>query len=143
MPRKSKIINVHPCDENHQVITVVRPAGKTFEHMHEPCAQCPWRKDSIIGAFPAEAYRHSAATCYDMAQTTFACHMAGSNKSRTCAGFLLSSGAIHNLCLRMAAMRGIFDWSAVTSSVALYGTYNDMAIANGVDPDDECLKLCR
>jgi hypothetical protein len=72
----------------------------------------------------------------------FACHMSGRN-SQTCAGFLLSGGAIHNLLVRMALADERIALDKVTSSVPLYPNYREMAIANGVDPDDPVLKPCR
>jgi hypothetical protein len=143
MDGRSKITGIHPCDDTAQVVTVTTPAGDGYVHRHEPCAECPWRKDSPIGAFPVEAYRHSAATCYDMAQTTFACHMSGKDRPATCAGFLLSAGARHNFSVRMAVISGRLNFDSVSSDVPVYETYQEMAVANGVDPDDPVLRSCR
>lgn len=141
---RARIIDVHACDDVAHVITVAtRRVDSHAAYRREPCAECPWRKDAPIGAFPAEAYRHSARTCYDMAATTFACHMSGRTNPATCAGFLLSAGAQHNMLVRIAAMNGKLDLRAVKSRVALYSTYQQMAIANGVAVDDPCLRACR
>jgi hypothetical protein len=69
-------------------------------------ARNAWRVDAN-GEFPAEAFRHSASTAYDMAQHTFACHESGSKKPATSAGFLLR-GADHNLAVRLGFMTGRF-----------------------------------
>jgi hypothetical protein len=61
----------------------------------------------------------------------------------TCAGFLLSYGAQHNLLVRMALARGQLDLDKVNSNVPLFRTYREMAIANGVSPDDPVLRECR
>ncbi|WP_455289311.1 DUF6283 family protein [Cupriavidus necator] len=42
-------------------------------YRRKPCGKCPWRVDAT-GELPAEAFRHSAETAYDMATHTFACH---------------------------------------------------------------------
>lgn len=140
---RAKVISVHPCDETAQVVTMVSPAGAPFLYRREPCAECPWRLDRPLRAFPVEAYRHSAHTCYDLAGTTFACHMQGAEKPATCAGFILSRDARHNMRLRMAASRGDFDFRNIESPVRLYSSYRAMAIANGVRRDDPALAACR
>ncbi len=144
MARKAKITGVHPCDDNNQVVTLVRPAGEAFLYRRRPCAECPFRKDRPRRAFPAEAFRHSARTAYDMAETTFACHMGGIEKPQTCAGFLLSRDAQHNMMLRMRAAAGQYDWRSVSAGgLKLYPSYYAMAVANGVAKDDPVLKPCR
>lgn len=143
MTGQAKITAVHPCDDTAQVVTSVTPAGAPFLYRREPCAECPWRRDRPRRAFPVEAFRHSAATCYDLAGTTFACHMSGSDKPAVCAGFILSRDARHNLILRLRSSSGAFDHREVKSSVRLYPSYRDMAIANGVDRDDPVLDHCR
>lgn len=103
-----------------------------------PCATCPWRKDAPTGVFPPEVFRHSARTAYDLATSKFGCHTSGREKPATCAGFLLR-GASDNLAVRMSRE----DFSGVHSLVELYGSYREMAVANGVDPDDPALAPCR
>lgn len=141
--RRGKVTSVHPCDDNNQVITVVAPPSDQHYYRREVCAECPWRKDRPVGAFPAEAYRHSARCAYDMAESTFACHMSGQEAPQTCAGFLLSQSADHSLQLRLAAAMGRIDRRKVRETVPTYATYRAMAEANGVDPDDPVLRPCR
>lgn len=132
-------------DGEFAVVTIASRGATPDHHAHctRPCPQCPWRTDSPIGRFPAEAFRHSAATAYDMASNTFACHMAGKNQPLTCAGFLLR-GAMHNLAIRMATIRGRLDLRDVTDGgIDLYSSYRAMAIANGVAADDPILQPCR
>lgn len=133
-----KILRQQRADENHAVVTV---KGGNGLYRREPCQECPWRIDSPVGAFPAEAYRISANTAYDMSGHTFACHMSGTAKPAICAGFLLR-GADHNLAVRLAYMRGDIAGD-VQSSVPLYDSYRAMAEANGVDPADPALVPCR
>lgn len=98
---KAKVLAVHPVDEGNQVVTI---EGGPGGYRREPCPGCPWRVDQT-GSFPAEAFRHSAGTAYDMATHTFACHESGVAKPAVCAGFLLR-GAEHNLSIRLRQMRG-------------------------------------
>lgn len=147
--RKAEQIGFHYAgragDGEFAVVTISSrgPAPDHHAHCIRPCPQCPWRTDSPLGIFPAEAYRHSATTAYDMAQNVFACHMAGKDQPLTCAGFLLR-GAMHNLAIRLASIRGRLDLRAVTDGgVELYASYRAMAIANGVEPDDPVLQPCR
>jgi hypothetical protein len=134
------ITRVTPADDHNQV---VRVEGGTWNFQPLPCAQCPWRKDQD-GTFPAEAFRISAPTAYDMAVETFGCHMAGVDDPATCAGFLLSAGAQHNLTVRLKLLRRLFAWDLVIDGGHdLHPDYRSMAEANGVDPDDPVLRPCR
>lgn len=134
----ARITQVRPADENNQVVTV---EGGHGSYRRKPCAKCPWRVDAV-GEFPAEAFRHSASTAYDMAQNTFGCHEAGTKKPATCAGFLLR-GADHNLAVRLGFMSGRFKGDVNDGGHALHANYRAMAIANGVAPDDQTLAPCR
>ncbi len=138
--KKPRVIKVTPADENHQVLTVI---GGDGTYMTRPCQTCPWRKDQV-GEFPAEAFRASANTAYDMSDHTFACHVAGVKKPKICAGFLLN-GAYHNLRIRLAVrMAGTIDPATITDGGhELHENYRAMAEANGVDPEDPVLRLCR
>lgn len=138
---RGHVLKRRKADDNHEVITVVSKS-ETYHYRRRPCDECPWRKDAKIGAFPAEAYRISAPTAYDMAQTTFACHMAGKETPTTCAGFLLQNST-HNLVVRINAMKGRLDLSKISSDVELYESYRAMAEANGVDAKDPVLAPCR
>lgn len=146
MPRRVRQTNVFDCgDGAHRVVTLVNDNANEhrFAHRARPCGQCPWRADLPVGVFPASAFRHSAATAYDMAQTTFACHMQGKDKPATCAAFLLRA-ADHNLAVRMAILRDRYNPAAVDDGgFPLYRSYRAMAVANGVAPDDPALALCR
>jgi hypothetical protein len=113
-------------------------------YRRKPCATCPFRRDAVVGRFPAQAYRESAQTAYDGAMPTFACHESGTEAPATCAGFLLVN-ADHNLGVRIRAAVGDLDLDAITNPDAapLYGSYREMAIANGVQPDDPTIAQCR
>jgi hypothetical protein len=136
---KPKVTNRRRAGRSHEVVTVM---GGDTRYCTQPCAQCPWRIDQM-GSFPAEAFRHSANTVYDMSGHSFACHMAGAEKPTTCAGFLLR-GAEHNMNVRLALARGDIDPDKVSDGGhALYDGYREMAEANGVDKRDPVLRPCR
>lgn len=134
-----KIIGARPADLNHQVVSVT--SGRKHS-CKTPCRDCPWRRDAV-GTFPAEAFRLSAHTAYDMSDRTFGCHTTGTTKPSTCAGFLLR-GAAHNLAVRLGIIQGTIDMEQVSDGgVELFDSYAEMAVANGVDPDDPILSPCR
>jgi len=138
--RPVEITRIRPGDETAQVLTL---QGGGWAVQPQPCAQCPWRVDQT-GAFPPAAFEHSAETAYDMAQSTFACHMAGHVAPRVCAGFLLSTGAAHNLTVRLRLMDRRFRWDQVADGGhQLHPDYRAMAVANGVPPDHPRLRPCR
>jgi hypothetical protein len=124
------------------VTTITSKGGAGEGYRRQVCATCPWRKDAEVGRFPAQAYRESAPTCYDAAMSTFACHESGKESPQTCAGFLLANSD-NNIGVRIGEFKGTVDRSKVKPSVPLYDSYRDMAIANGVEPDDPVIAPCR
>lgn len=135
----TRILRTRLADAFNQVVSVV---SSGFAYRRKPCAQCPWRVDQT-GSFPAEAFRISAPTAYDMAISTFACHMSGVRKPTTCAGFLLRN-ADNNLAVRLKISKGDYDPSKVKAGgLDLHASYRAMAVANGCDPDDPVLASCR
>jgi hypothetical protein len=131
-------VRTRAAGDDHQVVTVVGGSGS---YRRKPCSDCPWRVDAV-GEFPAEAFRHSAGTAYDMSDRVFACHQAGTQKPVACAGFLLR-GADHNLAVRLKRMRGEIGDDVVEDGHVLHSNYREMAIANGVNSDDPILGPCR
>jgi Family of unknown function (DUF6283) len=109
-----------------------------MKHAKLPCVECPFRKDVPTGKFSPERFCALAHSAYDLALPIFACHMSKEGGEFACAGFLLQSAAL-NLSVRMSRQ----DFSHVSSPYPLYETYREMAIANGVDPDDPALRNCR
>lgn len=135
----TKVTNVVLVDHDHQVLRV---EGGDRKFMKKPCPDCPWKRSSV-GIFPSEAFRVSAHTSYDMNESSFGCHSAGTENPKTCAGFLLK-GAAHNLGVRLRQMTGNYDLSEVSDGGhELFNNYREMAVANGVDPEDKVLKACR
>lgn len=140
MSRKPRVTNRRMAGADHAVVTLA--GGRADLYRRSPCGQCPWRKDAV-GVFPAEAFRHSASTAYDAAINTFACHESGQKAPATCAGFLLRNSA-NNVAVRLKAASGAIDLSSVSDGgVELFDSYREMAVANGVDPDDQVLQPCR
>lgn len=140
MSKRPKVLAVRPAGPDHRVVSLSGGNDK-FTHRKEPCPKCPWRIDAV-GEFPAEAFKHSAETAYDMSQHLFSCHDSGSNKPAVCAGFLLR-GADHNLSVRLAYMTGRYKGDVHDGGHELHNSYTDMAVANGVNPDDPVLAKCR
>jgi len=129
----AEIVNRRNADPDHDVVTVHGGEGM----MRRPCPECPWRRTNA-GGFPAEAFRLSAPTAYDMATHTFGCHQSGTERPRTCAGAAVRTG--HSLALRM---RGAEAAEVEDVGDDLFDDYREMAEANGVDPDDPVLRSCR
>lgn len=136
--KKPRVTEIRPAGPDHQVVSV--EGGRPL-YRREPCATCPWRVDAV-GEFPAEAFRHSASTAYDMAQRAFSCHESGTAKPALCAGFLLR-GAEHNLTVRMHRMAGAVKNDVSDGGHQLHASYRAMAVANGVGEDEAVLQPCR
>ena len=138
--RRAEIVRIRPSgDGEHMVITTL---GWGTAYQHHPCARCPWRLDAPIGAFPAQAFRDSAHTANDLSEVAFGCHAERPHAPKTCAGFLLA-GAGHNMRFRVNVLAGKIDLDKLHTTVELYDSYVDMAVANGVDRDDPALANCR
>lgn len=134
----SEIIKTTSAGEGHQVITL---KSESHAYRKTPCPGCPW-KVSNTGDFPAEAFKVSASTAYDMAQNVFSCHESGKDKPATCAGFLLR-GAEHNLAVRMGILSGRYKDDVSDGGHELHAGYVSMAEANEVPAEDPSLQPCR
>lgn len=133
-----KVTRIRAAGPDHQVVTA---EGGQGGYRRKPCPGCPWRIEND-GSFPAEAFRHSAETAYDMTTHVFACHESGIERPHTCAGFLLR-GADHNLAVRLGLRSGRFGSDVREDGAVLHADYRAMAIANGVPADDPVLAPCR
>lgn len=137
---KARITRIRSADEHHQVVTVTSDSPNGYRR--KPCSTCPWRVDAV-GEFPAEAFRHSAGTAYDMAGSEFGCHQSDAGKPATCAGYLLR-GARHNMATPLKVITGKIDFDSISDDgLELFNSYRAMAVANGVAPDDPVLDQCR
>lgn len=134
-----RVTRTRPAGDEHQVVTVEGGGG---HYRRTVCGGCPWKVDQT-GAFPPEAFLHSAETAHDMATEKFACHEAGTEHPITCAGYLLR-GADHSLAVRLAVSQGRIDLSKVhDGGHALHAGYRSMAVANGCNPNAPELRACR
>lgn len=99
------------------------------------CDECPWRRDVAVGRFPPERYKALENTCKQIfGGPIFACHKTHEGNERACAGFLLVEGW-ENISVRLAASAKRFDMSEITAAAPLYGSFAEMAVANGYDPE--------
>lgn len=124
--------------DDHAVSTI---KGGNSAYRKKPCSDCPW-KVSSTGVFPAMAFEHSAITAFDMSSHQFGCHQSGVSKPAACAGFLLA-GSAHNLATRLARIKGEVKNDVQNGGNELYPSYREMAIGNGVSPDNPILSRCR
>lgn len=134
--KEPREVNRRSADWNHDVVTV---ESGDRGYCDRPCKECPWRRENA-GSFPAEAFRISAPTAYDMANSVFGCHMSGTARPKTCAGFILR--APHNFKLRLMATLGQLG-HVDEAGTDLFDDYAQMAEANGVSPDDPVLAPVR
>lgn len=138
MKEPAKKVRQIPVGDDHAVIRLTGGGGG---HRNTPCAQCPWRLDAT-GVFPAEAFVVSAPTSYDHGSESFGCHESSHEHPQTCAGFLLR-GADDNLNVRFRASEGRIHYDRLDDGgLHLYASYREMAIGNGVDPQDPALERC-
>lgn len=102
----------------------------------QPCAECPWRKDVPPGRFPPERYVALRRTAQQgFGNPIFACHKTSEGQDNACVGFLLVEGD-QNFQVRMAIIRGRLDPTRLKSPYPLFGSYAEMAAANGVGRDE-------
>jgi hypothetical protein len=114
----------------------------TLKAAERPCQECPWRRDVATGRFDEDRFRSMARTARDMDRRLFQCHRTDEGRPLVCAGFL-ERGAEHNLAVRLAYARGDLNRKDRSGSLPLYADYREMAVANGVAPDDPALSECR
>lgn len=123
-------------------------SSSILRHAAKPCAECPWRRDQPVGRFPASRYRALADTSAGPTGSAppeapmFACHKTAEGREIACAGWLAAEGHGH-VGVRLAIAFGRLDASALQPAAgwpALFDSYADLAVANGVDPDDPRLR---
>ncbi|WP_381568180.1 DUF6283 family protein [Streptomyces eurythermus] len=110
----------------------VEPAAQA-----RPCSGrqvCPWRRDAPAGQFPPQVFEHSAPGNRLAGPVGwFGCHSSTEARPLLCAGRLLA-GADGNDSAREMISTGVLPGPELPDGVELYGSYAEMAIANGVDP---------
>lgn len=117
-------------------------------HCIRPCANCPWRKDSPAGEFPAARYTALRATAGSPGREAgfdapiFACHKSEPGRDRACAGWLAVAGVEH-LGIRLAVTLGRLPATALQPAADwpdLFSSYDDMAQRNGAPTTDDGAK---
>lgn len=113
-------------------------------HCVRPCGNCPWRRDSPAGEFPAERYEALRTTVgapgreAGLGAPIFACHKSEPGSDRACAGWLAVAGMDH-LGIRLAVALGRLPASALRPGAEwpdLFDSYDEMAERNGLAADD-------
>lgn len=117
-------------------------------HCVRPCGNCPWRRDSSAGEFPAERYEALRTTVgypgreAGLGAPIFACHKSEPGSDRACAGWLAVAGADH-LGIRLAVALGRLPASALYPGAEwpdLFDSYDEMAERNGLLASGEGLE---
>ncbi|MFD0501693.1 DUF6283 family protein [Streptomyces rhizosphaericus] len=136
------IVRVRPADEVWGVVSVDGAEGSdTPDAKSAPCAgteKCPWRRDAEPGIFPAQAFRLSAHTSYPGSDRVFGCHSSTVEAPAICAGWMLR-GAAGSRRVQELLASGRLRMPVLPEGVELYDDYAQMAVVNGVDPDDPAL----
>lgn len=121
-----------------------QPSTRELPHCVRPCANCPWRRDSPAGEFPADRYGALRATAgrpgYEagLGAPIFACHKTEPGSDRACAGWLAVAGIDH-LGIRLAVALGRLPAGALKLGddwPALFGSYAEKAERNGLIEND-------
>ena len=114
----------------------------SIPHRRYPCTECPWRRDTEPGSFPAERYEALQATTgapgaeAGLNAPLFACHKSVPGRDEACAGWLAAAGAEH-LGVRLAVATGRLPATCLTPGVdwpELFDTYTEMAETQAAQP---------
>jgi len=108
----------------------------SLPHRRRPCAECPWRRDTTPGQFPASRYdalrntseQHPGAEP-DFNAPLFACHKSPQGHEEACAGWLAAVGHRH-LGVRLAVAQGRLSGAALEPGDGwppLFDSYAEMA----------------
>lgn len=104
-----------------------------------PCGECPWRRDTPPGQFPASRYAELRRTSGEPGREAgldaplFACHASPDDAPRACAGWLAAVGLEH-LGVRLAVLRGLIPGEAIRPGPdwpPLFPSYREMAARQG------------
>jgi len=114
----------------------------TLPHRRYPCAECPFRRDTKPGQFPACRYEGLQETSGEpgaeagMGAPMFACHKSPEGREEACAGWLAVCGYGH-LGVRMAVLTSRLepgDLRPRDGWPELFASYAEMAAAQGGQP---------
>lgn len=111
-------------------------------HRRRPCAECPWRRDTPPGQFPADRYAALASTSGApgaealLDAPMFACHKTAEGQEQACAGWLAVVGAYH-LGVRLAVATGRLAPETLRPTPGwppLFESFQQMAATQGCSP---------
>lgn len=115
-------------------------ATSCSKQRNTPCSECPWKRSSPIGHFPPERYVALAPTAQQQLGPMFACHMSKEGGEIPCAGYLMVAGPT-SISVRLALAQGRLDLDSLDAQrEQVYGSYAEMAVANGVPADHPSLR---
>jgi hypothetical protein len=106
-----------------------------------PCRECPFRRDTEPGQFPACRYEALQDTAgrpgaeAPIGAPMFACHKSPEGREEACAGWLAVCGYEH-LGVRLAVVTGMLGPERLEPAEGwpeLFGSYEEMAAAQGGD----------
>ncbi len=115
-----------------------------LSHCVRPCTNCPWRRDSLAGEFPAERYEALRTTAGSpgheagLGAPIFACHKSEPGRDRACAGWLAVAGIDH-LGIRLAVTLGRLPAAVLKPGgdwPDLFSSYDEMAERNKLPTED-------
>jgi hypothetical protein len=122
-------------DEEWGVTSLVHPDLAVQPRTCSGEKVCPWRRDAPAGQFPTQVFEHSApGNRFGGPAGWFGCHSSSASRPLLCAGWLLA-GADGNDKVLKNIRTGALPRPELPDGLELYGSYAEMAIANGVDPD--------
>ena len=108
-----------------------------------PCAECPWRRDTTSGQFPACRYEQLENTSgapgaeAGLNAPLFACHKTTEGREQACAGWLAVAGRDH-LGVRLAVATNRLPAEALDPGdgwPALFDSYIEMAATQAATDD--------
>lgn len=108
-----------------------------------PCRECPFRRDTEPGMFPACRYEALAETAGErgaeapLGAPFFACHKSPEGREEVCAGWLAVCGAEH-LGVRVAVLAGRLEPEGLQPGEGwpgLFGSYREMAATQAARGD--------
>lgn len=103
-----------------------------------PCEECPWRRDTPPGQFPAERYQALRGTTggpgaeAPIGSPMFACHKSADGQELPCAGWLAAVGVQGSLTVRYLAALGELPAEALSPGEdwpELFDSYAEMEAA--------------
>jgi hypothetical protein len=116
-----------------------------LRHAGRPCDECPFRRDTPPGQFPASRYEQlrddtvgGPGREVPLGGLIFACHMTLEGREIACAGWLTVCGVEH-LGVRYAVATGRLDPAALrprSDWPELFDTYEEMAAAQAAPDED-------